>query len=123
MDKLKILVVEDERLIAFCLKQALERNDYNVIVAYTKRDAIKQTEVFSPDIVLLDATLENRFDGLEVAQHIRSSVNVPVIFITGLTAEIILKQDESINPASILEKPVDTMVVLEAVKRITSFIV
>jgi len=119
MDKLKVLIVEDERLIAFCLKQALERNGYNVIVAYTKRDAIRQTEDFSPDIALLDITLEDRFDGIEVAQHIRSSVNVPILFITGLTAEIILKQDKSINPASILEKPVDTMVILKAIKQIT----
>jgi len=119
MDKLKILIVEDERLIAFCLKQALERNNYNVVVAYTKKDAIKQAEEFLPHVVLLDVTLEDRFDGIEVAQHIRSSANVPVIFITGLTAEIILKQDESINPDSILEKPVDTMVILKAIKQIT----
>jgi DNA-binding response OmpR family regulator len=119
MDKLKALIVEDERLIAFALKQTLEYNDYDVTVVYTKGDAIKQTEEFLPDIVLLDVTLENRFDGIEIAQHIRSSTNVPVIFITGLTTEIILEQDERINSDAIFEKPVDTMTILKAIKQIT----
>ena len=80
----KVLIVEDEIIIAIDLKIRLENLGYYVPgIAVNGRDAIKKTAEKNPDIVLMDILLDGETDGVEVAQQIRNKYNIPIVYLTG----------------------------------------
>lgn len=83
----KILVVDDEQPIADILKFNLEKEGYQVIVAYEGDEAIELAETEEPDLVLLDIMLPNK-DGNEVCREIRKTQSMPIIMLTAKDAEI-----------------------------------
>ena len=83
----KILVVDDEKPIADILKFNLEKEGYNVEIAYDGEDAIKKTWEFEPDIVLLDIMLP-KYDGFQVCTKIREKYMIPIIMVTAKEEEV-----------------------------------
>src|SRR5699024_2930809 len=83
----QILVVDDEQPIADILKFNLEKEGYDVIIAYDGDDAIKRAEEEKPDLVLLDIMLPGK-DGNEVCREIRKTQSMPIIMLTAKDAEI-----------------------------------
>jgi len=83
----KILVVDDEQPIADILKFNLEKEGYDVIIAYDGDEAIKLAENETPDLVLLDIMLPGK-DGNEVCREIRKTQSMPIIMLTAKDAEI-----------------------------------
>ncbi|MGB0129325.1 MAG: response regulator, partial [Rhodocyclaceae bacterium] len=68
----RLLIVEDERIIALDLRQRLQHLDYDVCgMAARGEDAIRLARDLKPDIVLMDIHLESGSDGIEAAQAIR----------------------------------------------------
>ena len=83
MEKVKILVVEDECIIAQSLCRTLERLGYTTLeVAASGEKAISLAEKHNPDLVLMDIILKGEMDGIETARIILSSFNIPVIYVT-----------------------------------------
>ncbi|MAO64717.1 MAG: response regulator [Balneola sp.] len=82
---MKILIVEDDKVLSLLLSKMIERLGYEIIDVVTKgRDAIEQIEKTSPDLVLMDIMLEDDIDGIDAMIAIRKKdITVPVIFITG----------------------------------------
>ena len=79
----RILIVEDERLIAIDLQRRLTRLGYTVVaLAASGEGAIQQALALHPDVVLMDIRLQGNMDGVEAAQHIHASVAIPVVFMT-----------------------------------------
>ena len=71
----KILIVEDESIVALDLKQRLEDMNYNVVgIAGNGNEAINKTQKLSPDLVLMDILIKGELDGLETAQKIRDFI-------------------------------------------------
>ncbi|WP_077298671.1 response regulator YycF [Virgibacillus pantothenticus] len=83
----KILVVDDEQPIADILKFNLEKEGYEVVVAYDGDEAIKLATEENPDLVLLDIMLPNK-DGNEVCREIRKTQTMPIIMLTAKDSEI-----------------------------------
>ncbi|MDP9401807.1 MAG: response regulator transcription factor [Actinomycetota bacterium] len=80
--KSRILVVDDEENITFLLDSALRHFGFDVRVANTGRDALREVEAFAPDVVLLDVMLPD-LDGFEILRRMRSDGRkVPVLFLT-----------------------------------------
>jgi DNA-binding response OmpR family regulator len=83
MGKVKIVVVEDEIIIADHLCETLENLGYEVFepaISYTEGKELIDTE--RPDIAILDINLSGRKDGIDLAKYIRENHDIPFIFLT-----------------------------------------
>lgn len=81
MNKLQILVVEDDAPVRNLITTTLKANDYKHIIAENGEEAIRQASTCNPDIVLLDLGLPD-MDGVEVIRKIRTWSNMPIIVIS-----------------------------------------
>ena len=89
----KILVVEDEVVIAMRLKQMLTKMGYNVIgVSYSGEDALEKVRSLRPEIILMDIILSGKLDGIAVAEIVKSEINIPVIFLTAFSGDNITER-------------------------------
>jgi len=83
MDKPRILVVEDEALIAASLVHTLTSLGYSVQEPVsTGKDAISSVTSDPPDLMLMDIELIGSMNGIETAEKIRSIINIPVVYLT-----------------------------------------
>ncbi len=107
MKKTKILIVEDEPLIALDLKEKLEDLDYQVTsIVSSAEKAIAQAEIGQPNIVLMDIRLKGKMNGIEAAEIIHSRFKIPVVFATAHTGDEYLKKAKLTHPYGYLIKPV-----------------
>lgn len=78
---MKILVVDDEKIVVKGIKFNLEHDGYQVIVAYDGESGVALARTESPDLVILDLMMP-KIDGLEACMKIRSFSNVPIMMLT-----------------------------------------
>jgi PAS domain S-box-containing protein len=108
MKKVKILIVEDEAIIAKDLEQRLQGMGYDVpSIATTGEDAFNKAKEFNPDLVLMDIILPGQMDGIEAANNIRLMADIPVIYLTAYADEEILDRAIKTEPFGYLIKPVE----------------
>jgi CheY-like chemotaxis protein len=104
--KKTVLIVEDEAIIAWDMKQTLEQKGYSVApVASSAQEAAEYTRRYQPDIILMDIKLKGKKNGIEAFRDISKAVSIPVIFITGNIG--LLKEEEfaDIQGYEVLSKP------------------
>ena len=86
MTTARILIVEDEHLIALGLSRRVIALGYTVVgLAASGEEAIAQAAGLQPDVVLMDIGLRGVMDGIEAAQHIRAWAPIPVIYVSAST--------------------------------------
>ena len=108
MNSPKILIVEDERIIAMTLQQLLEDRDYTVVgICGSGEAAIEKAAQLRPDLVLMDINLEGAMDGTEAARHIYERNRIPVIFLTAYSQNHTLDRAADSTPFGYLVKPVN----------------
>lgn len=83
----KVLVVDDEKPIVDIEKFNLEKEGYEVGVAYDGEEALQQVTDFDPDLIILDLMLP-KIDGLEVAREVRKTKDTPIIMVTAKDSEL-----------------------------------
>jgi two-component system alkaline phosphatase synthesis response regulator PhoP len=86
MPRRRVLVVDDDRNIVQLVRMYLEKDNYQVSVAYDGEEALDAMRAFKPDIVVLDLMLPG-VDGVEVCKRIRWDSDVPIIMLTARTTE------------------------------------
>jgi len=102
----KILVVEDEKILAMGLKRKLEIMGYTVTgTASSGQEAVEMAGDGQPDLILMDIVLKGDMDGIDAAQQIISLYNIPVIYITAYADEKILERAMVTEPYGYLIKP------------------
>jgi CheY-like chemotaxis protein len=103
---LRILIVEDEQIVAADLEDKLRRMGHQAIgVAASGDEAILLAEQVRPELVLMDVRLQGAMDGTQAAQSIQRLTGAPVIFITAY-AEIFLRDPQLMRPPGLcLSKP------------------
>ncbi len=102
----KLLIVEDEKIIALDLQKRLEKFDYQVVgLATTGKQAVELVEEFSPDIILMDIMLSGDMDGIEAAKIIGRRYHIPVIFLTAYADERTLERAKEAEPFGYILKP------------------
>jgi len=103
----RILVVEDEAIVAADIKGTLKGLGYDVpAIAFSGEEALRKSEELHPDVVLMDIVLRGQMDGIEAAQEIRERFGIPSIFMTGYSEEL-LERLNILQPLLYVSKPVE----------------
>ena len=106
MSKIKILIAEDELIIAEAMKDTLQSLDYDVIgIACDCREAQDLIKENKPDICLIDIKLRGCDDGIELAKTIRKTYNIPIIFITSHSDKGTVDRAKDVHPQGYIVKP------------------
>jgi diguanylate cyclase (GGDEF)-like protein/PAS domain S-box-containing protein len=106
MNNERIVIVEDEKIIALDLQRRLERFGYQVVgMASDGPEAIEAAADRNPDIILMDIMLAGVMDGIEAAKMIRERFAIPVIFLTAYTDEKTLERAKEVEPFGYILKP------------------
>jgi len=116
--EVRVLIVEDEFLIAMQVQGVLGQSGYDVCdLVSTGAEAIAYVKARPPDVILMDIRLPGEIDGIEAAQAIRTCCQVPIIFMSGYSDAETVAQVEQIDFAFLLEKPVFSGQLDQAIKR------
>jgi signal transduction histidine kinase len=106
MSPIKILIVEDEMIIAEDMADALMNLGYEITgVVGSGNKAIEQAATTHPDIVLMDINLQGELDGVEAADEIRVNQEIPVIFLTAYADQQTIERAKATEPFAYLLKP------------------
>jgi len=104
--KARILVVEDELIIAMGLQKRLQALGYTVSdVVSSGEDAVVKAITMQPDLVLMDIGLSGEITGIEAAERIRLEVDIPVIYLTAYADPDSLRRAKITEPFGYIIKP------------------
>ncbi|MEL7640570.1 MAG: EAL domain-containing protein [Solidesulfovibrio sp.] len=104
----RILVVEDERIVALDLKAILRHLGYCLAgLTSSGTEAVEMCDSLRPDLVLMDIFLTGEMDGVEAACVIQRECNIPVIYLTAHTDKVTLQRAKRTAPYGYVLKPVD----------------
>ena len=119
--RLRVLVVEDNALVAFDLEDSLERFGHQVVArAASASGAVLAAAEHRPDLVLMDVSLADGSDGIQAAIDIREQVGTPAVFVTGYTDRATRQRAAEARPVGMLHKPVQPADVAAALQRIAA---
>lgn len=105
---MKILIVDDELLLAMDLHAALSRAGHDVVgFAPTPDAALIMATGTRPALALVDINLLGRSEGIDLAQALKARFGTEIIFITAYTDDGIMARARAVEPIAILHKPVD----------------
>jgi DNA-binding NtrC family response regulator len=103
-----ILIVEDEQIVAVAIEGQLQRLGYRVLgIAASGEEACRKAAQLEPDLVLMDVRIEGKMDGIEAAQRIRRSRDVPVVFLTAYSDVDTVERAKMVEPYGYIIKPFD----------------
>ncbi len=106
--KAKILVVEDEKIIAKDIESTLKRIGHESAGTVSKgEDAIRVAGECRPDLILMDITLKGEIDGIEAAKKINETLKTPIVYITAHQDEDTIEKTKGTNPYGYITKPLD----------------
>lgn len=106
MEKTKILVVEDESIVARDIRNMLLGLGYEVTaVIPDAQEAVRIAKKERPNLVLMDIMLQGEISGVEAADQIYSELNIPVVYLTAYADETTLQRAKETEPFGYLLKP------------------
>ena len=106
MDQKKILIVEDEMIVALDLKSRLIKLGYSVpALVASGEEALAILAEIQPDLVLMDIKLNGKVDGVATAQQIKEQNELPVVYLTAYADETTLQRAKITEPFGYLVKP------------------
>ena len=102
----RVLVVEDEAVVALHLRQELTKLGYTLAgIATRGEQALKMIEEVFPDVILMDIHIQGEMDGIETASRIPRYLHIPVIYLTAYSEDTTLKRAGDTHPYGYLIKP------------------
>jgi CRP-like cAMP-binding protein/AmiR/NasT family two-component response regulator len=106
----KILIVEDERVVAMDIQNLLGKLKYQAVgIAASAEEAIAKCEELSPNLVLMDIRLKGETDGITAAAEIKERFEIPVIYLTAHADERTLERAKVTEPYGYVLKPFDAI--------------
>ncbi len=113
----KILIVEDEPIIAADIQDLLVSEGYTVIgIAHRGEDALDMLSTRKPDFAMLDINLAGHLTGIDVAEHIHDHYKIPYLFLTSFDDEKTLSEAQRYAPYGFLVKPFQDRTLLTSIK-------
>jgi DNA-binding LytR/AlgR family response regulator len=106
MAKTKILIVEDENIVAKDLESILQDLGYKVIgIVSNAIDAITMTALHKPNLVLMDIMIKGKTSGIEAAKEIKTKYDIPVVFLTAYADDKTIDNAKDAFPYGYIIKP------------------
>jgi PAS domain S-box-containing protein len=106
MAEARIMIVEDEAIVALDIKQRLEHLGYSVPAVVSSGEAALQEAIQTePDLVLMDIRLKGELSGVDAAGQISTRLQIPVIYLTAHADEATVQEAKATNPFGYLLKP------------------
>lgn len=118
MEKYKVLIVEDELIVAEDLKEILQQASYEVIgIATNDVEAMQllQQKVI-PDVILVDISIKGKKDGIQLIREIQAQQAIPFIYITSFSTRAVLEKAKHTQPYGYIVKPYKAQDVLIAIE-------
>jgi CheY-like chemotaxis protein len=117
---MRILLVEDERIVALALKHELANLGYEVVaMASNAADALDALHTYVPDVVVMDVMIEGDIDGIEAARIMAQTSAVPILYLTGeAEPSTQLRAHHSPNIIGYLLKPVHPESIAQIIRQI-----
>lgn len=104
----KILVVEDDYILALAQVRSLQKKGYDVVASVPSGiAAIEAVKNLSPDLIIMDIRIEGEMDGIETMMEIQKFSDIPVIYSTGNSEAAIMERAKMTNLIGFLVKPID----------------
>lgn len=103
----KILIIEDEALVARELKSRLTNMGYEVVGIAHGFDGIELARKTKPDLLLTDIHLKHGEDGIQLAQQVQAESNLPVVFLTAYSDDDTVARAKAVTPYGYIIKPVE----------------
>jgi len=117
MEKVKVLIVEDELLVAQDLKLTLENHDFEVLdILDSGEEVLHQIDELKPDLILMDIQLAGDMDGIETADKLLEKTATPIIYLSDHVDNQTIDRAKATYPASYLSKPFKAKDVLTALE-------
>jgi len=108
MKQPRVMIVEDELIVAKDIQYRLEKLGYGVVCTVSDgADAIKQAARQYPDIILMDIRLSGNIDGIEAARKIHDALHIPVIYLTAYADNHTLQRAKVTEPYGYIIKPIE----------------
>jgi len=103
---MKVLVVEDENIVALDIKNKLKSLGFVVLpVISSGEEAIEKAYEYGPDLILMDIMLKGKIDGIAAAKKILETLKIPIIYITANTHIEIVERAKKIENCKYIIKP------------------
>ncbi|MCP5143546.1 MAG: response regulator [Gammaproteobacteria bacterium] len=113
----QILIVEDQRTVAGAMRTRLRGLGYGVAgIASNGLEAIEKAQELNPDLVLMDIRLGDGIDGIEAAQRICATKEIPIIYVSAYADHDVIARARVTNPAGFINKPFTTKDLLSAIE-------
>jgi two-component system response regulator LytT len=104
--KIKILIVEDEAIVAKDISVCLEKIGYEVLASFSKGEkALTFLEENTPDLVLMDIMLAGNISGIDASARIKKDYDIPVVFLTAYADEKTIERAKITEPYGYVIKP------------------
>ncbi|MCG8572968.1 MAG: response regulator [Spirochaetes bacterium] len=118
MPKARIMIVEDDAIIAEDLKCCLEELGYEVTSIHSKgEEAVSKVNTENPDLLLMDIYLKGFFDGIETSTVIKKRFkNIPIIYISAFSDQKLLQRASKTEPIMYIVKPFEEIQLKKAIE-------
>ncbi|WP_373059285.1 response regulator [Zunongwangia sp. H14] len=117
----KILIVEDELLIAANISLQLTELGYHVTGIFSRgEEALSSLKTELPDIILLDIRLKGKMDGIEIAQLIQKDHSIPIIYLTANADDAYFNRAKATSPYAFISKPFKKLDLIRALELTSS---
>ncbi len=114
----KILIIEDEIVVAKGIEQTLKHNGYQVLEIATKfTDGKNALKTCIPDLILCDINLNESQNGIDLMKEVNLKLNIPFVFISAYSSNKILQEAQQTNPINYITKPFSERQLLVTVER------
>ena len=108
MEKHKVIIVEDDEITALNLNMSLQKHGYNVVAMCDNiTQAKNKIAMNNPDVVIIDISLQDSSDGIELAKTIKQKYDIPFIYLTSYSDDEIISQAKLTEPYGYIVKPFD----------------
>jgi two-component system, response regulator PdtaR len=107
--KPKILIAENEKIIAIDIKNILHRIGCDVLeIVSSGEEVLRKVKEEKPDLILMDISLDGALDGIETAEALSANYDIPVIYLTAFNDRETLQRARITEPYGYLVKPFDS---------------
>jgi len=116
-EKTKVLIVEDESIVAKDIQNILLKNNYEILgIANNADTALNYLSQQLPDVILMDIMIKGNINGIELSHKIKEEYDVPIIFLTAYSDLPTLEKAKVIEPYAYITKPFKNSDILSAIE-------